>query len=266
MDPLVGINSNLSLASILSSGAITPSYDLLAAELSLSTPGLFSYSSTFVGISAQGRLLSAAVTFQDELQSLQPGTATNYASLAAKTESFVDIFNTLQSTVASINNTGNLPLGGVNGASDLVRSIDTQVQASYANGDSTLTDLSQLGIGLQPALLPGGSSRLSVDLDTLRAAFDADAAGASALLAKATDALGDVARSFISSSGSQYSSIDALQSALGYSPYGSDLFAQTPGGNSLYELISSNPFPQGTNLQQVFSAINEYTLVSRLFG
>lgn len=264
MDPLVGINARMSLASILSSGAITPSYDLLASELSLSTPGLFSFSSTFVGISARGQLLSATVTFQDQLQSLRPDTATSYTSLTAKSQTLVASFNTLQAGIADINNS--LSAGGVSGASDLAQAINTQVQASYPNGDSTLTELSQLGIEFQPSLLPGGSSTLSIDPDTLQSAFDADAAGAFSLLSKAADALGDVARSFISRSGSQYSSVEALQSALGYSMFGSDLFSQEQTGNSFYDLLANQSFPEGTNLQQVFGAINEYTLVSRLFS
>lgn len=266
MDPLTGINVNMSLASILSSGALTPTYDLLASELSLSTPGLFSYSSTFVGISARGQLLSATVTFQNRLQSLQPDTATSYADLTAKAQGFADAFNALQSAVAGIANIPNLPLGGVASASDLVQSINAQVQASYPNGGSALTELAQLGIEFQPSLLPGGSSKLTIDPAALQSAFNADAAGAFSLLSKATDALGEVAMNFISRSGSQYSSVAALQSAFGYSLFGSDLFSQPQAGNSLYDLLATQPFPEGTNLQQVFSAINEYTLVSRLFG
>ncbi|HLP97278.1 MAG TPA: flagellar filament capping protein FliD [Sideroxyarcus sp.] len=275
MDPLASINSNASLVGILSSGSTAPTYGLLSSEISLSTPGLFSNASTFVGISARGQLLSAAVAFQNRMQALKPGTATSgggqnfgtdLASLAAEAQSFVDSFNALQERGADINTTPNLPSGGVSGAAELLRSLDTQAQASFANGNSTLNKLAQLGIEFQPSVFPGNGGKLSLDLDKLEAAFNSDAAGAFALLSKAADAFSGVADSFIRESGSQFASVGSLQSSLGFSLFADSLGNQTQFDSNLSNLLNSGLLTGSPNIRQVFAALNEYTMVSKLFG
>jgi hypothetical protein len=274
MDILPGINTNASLVGILSNQGIAPSSDLLASQLSLSTPGLFAYSSTYVGISARGQLLSATVAFQDRLNALQPGTATSgggvnfgtdFASLAAETQSFVDSFNALQRSIVSINSSNGLPPTGITGATDLVQSLNAQAGATFTNGASSLTALSQLGITLQPALVPGSAASLSLDLDQLEAAFDQDAAGAFSLLGRATDAFSELAAGFISRSGSQYASLDALvQSSLGFG-----LLSGTPqvqDNSALFSLLASQSQDGNTHWGRVYAAISEYTLVSNLFA
>ena len=136
---------------------------------------------------------------------------------------------------------------------------------SYANGDSSLTQLSQLGITFQAPGFPGTVASLSLDLDTLQAAFESDAAGAASLLSQATSAFSDVAGKFISQSGSQYASLDALlQSSSDYS-----LLFNTPQQqtfNDLFSQLSSHPQSGNTNWGRVYSAMNEYNMVSRLFA
>lgn len=274
MDGLSGINAYTSLSSLYPGSAVSSSYDLLASELSLSTPGLYGGSSTFVGISGLGQLLSAASAFQDSLQALQPGTATaagghnfgtDFASLAAEAQSFVDAFNTAQNTVASVNS-GNLLAPTSTAASSLGTSLSTQTQANFSNGNSALTTLAQLGVEFQPAVLPGQASRLSLDLDTLRSAFNADSTGAFSLLGKAAGALSDAAGSFVSQSGAQYASLTALTaSPFGVSLFGNSLTPQLQANDALINLLTSRG-ASGANLQQVFTALNEYTLVASLFG
>jgi hypothetical protein len=270
MNPLSGINTNASLSSILYTPSVNPSYDLLAAELSLSSPTtLFGNSNTFVGISARGQLLSAAVAFQDMMKALRPGTAssgggqnfgTDFASLAAEAQSFVDTFNTLQNSITRINIDNNQFSG--NGA-DLVNELNTQAQANFDNPSSALTNLSQLGIEFQPALFPGGNSKMSLDLGKLQAAFNADATGSFALLSKVASAFGDTAANFIGQSGSQYSSLNALmQSALGSTLFGNTSQMQT--SNSLFSLLGSLP-QGGTGWGQAITAMTEYSMVSQLY-
>src|SRR5512146_1335696 len=117
MDPLLAINSSLPLVGTRASSAVTPSFEVLATELSLFAPDVFNNSSTVVALSGAGQLLSAAATFRDQLQSLQPGTptsgggqnfGTDFASLAAETQSLVDFFNGFRSNIANISSTSNL--------------------------------------------------------------------------------------------------------------------------------------------------------------
>ena len=264
MDPLLGINSNTYLASILANDAVTPSYGLLSAELSLSTPSIFNTGSTYVGISARGQLLSAAVLFQNTLR-LGAAPEQNIESLTSSAQRLVDSFNNLQQSVANLNITSGLSATGVTGASTLTLPLNVQAQASYANGDSSLTRLSQLGITYHAAIFPSATASLSLDTDTLQAAFESDAAGAASLLSKAIGAFSDVAGRYISQSGSQYASLDALlQSTSDYS-----LLFNTPqrqNFDDLFSLISSQPQTGNRNWGSVFSAINEYNLVSQLFG
>jgi hypothetical protein len=267
MDPLLGINPNASVAGILANPAVTPSYALLSAEPSLSTPDLFGYSSTMVGISARGQLLSASVTFQNALRPLRSGSAEGSVDLAGFTtraQGLVDAFNTLQGSIAAIEHQNNLPAGGVTGASDLALSLDAQALARYANGDSALNRLAQLGIEFQPELLPGSGSRLSLDAESLATAFASDAQGASALLAGAADAFSQVAGSFISRSGSQFPSLQTLMQ----SSFGGDLLTGLPQVQTanLYQLLGSQPQDGSINWRLVYAALTEYSLVSQLYG
>jgi len=262
MDPLPALYSNNALVGVLASQA--PSYGLLSAELSLSTPALFNNSTTWVGISARGQLLSASVAFQSRLQPLRPDSTAatpDLETLTANAQSLVDAFNSLQNSIADINALDRLPRGGVTEASDLARSLDLQALASYANGDSALNRLAQIGIEFTASPLPGGSGRLTLDTERLSAAYASDAAGSSALLGKAAESLYAVTGNSIRNSGSQYPSLDALMQTGGGLL---SSLAQPPGFN-LLDYISS--LPQGnTNWRQTYAAISEYTMVSQLFG
>jgi hypothetical protein len=264
MDPISNINPNTYLASILANEAVTPSYGLLSAELSLSIPSIFNNSSAYVGISSRGQLLSAAVQFQNTLR-LGYATGQDIESLTGNAKRLVDSFNTLQQSVSNLNITSGLPTTNITAASSLTLPLNVQAQTGYANGDSSLTQLSQLGITYQPPAFPGASARLSLDADTLQSAFESDAAGAASLLAKASDAFSDVAGRFISQSGSQYASLDALlQSTSDYS-----LLFNTPQRltfNDVFSMLPSQAQTGSGNWGSVFSAISEYNLVSQLFG
>jgi hypothetical protein len=266
MDAISNINPNFYLASILANDAVTPSYGLLSSQLSLSTPGIFNNSSTYVGISTRGQLLSAAVQFQNTLRLSNPsGAEQDIESLTGNAQRLVDSFNSLQLSAASLTNTNGLLTTGITGASNLTQPLNTHAQVIYANGDSSLTQLSQLGITFQASSFPGAAASLSLDQDTLQAAFESDPAGASSLLSTATNAFSDVAAKFISQSGSQYASLEALlQSSSDYSLLFSTPQQQT--FNDLFSLLSSQPQSGNTNWGKVYSAMNEYNLVSSLFG
>ncbi len=269
MDPLLGINTTTPLINIGNSGAITPSTGLLASELSLATPGLFGTASTIVDLSGQGQLLSASVTFQNQLQALQPGSATSgggqnfgtdFASLAAEVQSFVDAFNGLQNTLANINSTGNFLGTNATGASGLAQSLNAEVQANFSNGNSTLTSLAQLGIEFHSSPTPGGGGSLSVNLATLQSAFNTSATGAFSLLASAANAFNSLAGSFVAQAGAQ------SQTSIGAELLANSLLSQAQGNGDLSSLLAIESLTGVANLQQVILAMNEYNLVSGLLG
>lgn len=276
MYPLPGIDAYTPLVSIGTNGTVSPTYGLLAAELSLSSPAPFSSTSAIVELSGLGQLLSAAAIFQDQLQSLQPGTATSgggqnfgtdFASLAAETQSLADAFNNLQSNITSVNGTSNLLGGNVTSASGLSQSLDAQAQANYANGASTLTNLAQLGIAYQPPLLAGGGGSLSIDLNKLQSAFNADAAGAFSLLSLAAHAFTGIAGDFVGQASSQYSSLSVLaQTTSGSGFFNSPLSPAQSSFTGLANLQALETLTGGANLQQLILAMNEYAMVSTLFG
>lgn len=268
MDYLSGIAAYSPVYGIGSSSAIT---SLLSAS-GLSTPEVFGGSSTFVEISGLGQLLSAATTFQDQLRALQPGTATSgggqnfgtdFASLAAETQSLVDAFNGLQSTIASVNGAGSLFGAGVTGAAGLEQSLGTLAQAGYDNGNSTLTNLSALGVTYTPSAIPGGGS-LSIDLAALQSAYNSDQAGAFSLLGTVATALADQAGSFVGEAGGRYSALAALaQTSL---LTGSLTSSFLPGSLDFGNLLLGESLNGNVSLQQAILAINQYALISNLIA
>lgn len=281
MDPLLGISSYTPIISIGANGAIGPTTSLLAAELSLSSPSLFGSTSSVVQLSGLGQLLSAAATFEDQLLAFKPGTVTSgggqnfgtdVASFAAEAQNLVDIFNGLQNNVANINVTPSVFGGGISIASGLLQSLNAQAQENYVNGDSVLTNLSQIGIVFQANPNTGAGS-LSINLDTLKSAFNSDAAGAFSLLTNAANALRNVGGNFVQQSGGQYSVLSALEQASSDDGSLADVVsdsllaqAQSGGSLNLASLLASESLSGGASLQQMILAMNEYAMVSTLLG
>ena len=286
MSSLPAISGSLPFYNIGTNSSVSSTDALLASELSLSTSGLYggasSSASSYVDLSGVGQLLSSATTFQNLLQSLQPGTATSgggqgfgtdLASLSAETQSFVDAFNGLQSSTANISNTSNLLGGSVAGASAQTQSLNTLEQTNFANGNSTLTNLSQLGITYKPSLVPGGGGSLSVNLSKLQSAFNADATGAFSLLSKAANAFGRVAGNLVSQYGSEYSSLATLAQSssnvgsLTNSTSNSLLSpTQSSSGTDLTNMLLKESLNGSISFQQAMLAISQYSMVSSLLG
>jgi hypothetical protein len=280
-----GINGSSPLYNYGTSSSVSSTAALLESEFGLSTSGLYGGASTsgttYVELSGVGQLLSATTTFQSQLQSLQPGTATsgggqgfgtNLASLSAETQNFVDAFNGLQSNISNINNTSNLLGGSVAGASGLTQSLNALAQTTFANGSSTLTNLSQIGITYAPPTIPGGGGNLSINMNTLQSAFNTDATGAFSLLTQAASAFGNVAGNFVNQAGSQYSSLASLAQTSGvvdsFTGSASSLLSQTQSssGTDLNSLLLTDASNGSISLQQAMLAINQYSMVSTLLG
>lgn len=250
--------------------AVPPAAALLTSELGLASNGLFGGPSTIVSLSGLSQLLSATSIFQDQMQALQPGTATSgggrnfgtdFASLAAEAQYFVDAFNGLQRYIAGINASSGLFGGPVSGGSTLTAALDAQAKAGYANGNSPLTSLSQLGIQFQPSPIPGLGGSLSIDLEILQSAFNRDAAGAFSLLSSVADAFGSLASSqsaMLTTLAQNTASIGLLETNL--------LFGGQTSGSGLASLLAFGLLGNATNRQQTIVALSEYNLVSSLLA
>ncbi|MDO8989736.1 MAG: hypothetical protein Q7U91_08885 [Sideroxyarcus sp.] len=267
MQSVPEINASASAANV------SPSFRALAPALNLVPPGLSGDTGTIVVLSGAGLLLSAAAAFQDRLQPLRPAAAdtiadpnpgTDFASLSANAQSFVDAFNSLQGSISNIAFTQ--PGGVATASSALALSLNAQAEASYANSESALTGLSQLGIGFRPSLFPGGGGSLSVDPVALQAAFDADAAGAFSLLSTVAEAFNDLAVGFVAQAGSQLPALATLAQTSGNSGLlGNRFFFPTQAtGNNVVNFLSLASLTGMANAQQVILALREYILVSSL--
>ncbi|BAL25309.1 flagellar filament capping protein FliD [Azoarcus sp. KH32C] len=264
-------------------GSINPVSATLA-QGSTSSLAALTGSSTVVQISELGHLLSSIVAFQDSLSALHPGSTdsglgnnfgTDFGSLAAEAQSFVDAFNGLQTDIS--------PFGGIDGGSGLFgilsgssqttqinNALNERFASTFDNGNSGLTHLADIGIQLQASPIPGLGGRASIDLAKLKSAFDGDPAGSFSLLSKAVESFGTLASGFTgdTSNGSLIGSllrINAAQQSLGL--LGAFTGSQT-GLQGASDLLALASLSGGTTSSQaqLLSAMNQFTLVSSLLG
>lgn len=261
----------MSPISVFSPFALQPASDvssLLATSVTRDLTALF-VGSTVVELSGLGKLLSAADVFQEKLAVLQPGSTTSglgdgfgtdFASLAAEVQYFVDAFNTLQSELASSQgSSGGLTGGSV--ATQLSQALNTQVAADIPGGAAGPANLVQIGIELQPASATGASSSLSTDLQMLRSAFESNPTGTFSLLTKAAASFRNVATAFAGQAAGNAATIGTLgivaQLGLGESAFGQ------MGLSNLLALSSFNA-GDATTLTRQLIALSEFQLVSTL--
>jgi len=149
----------------------------------------------------------------------------------------------------------------------LAQSLNAETQASFANGSSALTNLSQLGIVFQPPTTPGGGSSLSINLNTLQAAFNSDPAATFSLLASATNTFSSLANSFLTQTGAQSSPFTSqAQTSVGVELLINDLLSQAQNNGDLSGLLAIDSLTGTANFQQVMLAMNEFNFVSGLLG
>ncbi|WP_407280082.1 hypothetical protein U5817_06430 [Aromatoleum evansii] len=270
---ILPLSSTLGLFGTSALRPVSTNFAATAGSLSL-----FSGSSTIVDLSSFGQLLSAVATFGNRLAVLRPGSSdsgigqnfgTDFGSLAAEAQFFVDSFNSLQSSLGEVNVLfGTAPASSP--AAQLSADLRARVEEAFDNGDSALTQLSDLGIELQPSLLPGTGGRLGIDMAALRAAFEADPEGSFSLLARAAEAFATVATEFTSSNGDVNSLLatqlrfSSLQLTLGLFDSGSD--SSQGGLQNLTDLLMLASLGNGGPESQtrVVAALNEFSLISAL--
>jgi len=277
MDAIQGISANIAPLRLSATQAIRPASVLQAVTASTVTAGLFGQSSTIVNLSGAGQLLSVAATFQDRLATFQPGTAasgigqnfgTDVASLAAEAQFVVDAFNGVQSNLAALGGVGGL--GSSSGlAAAFTEGLSSASQATFANGDSALTRLAQVGINFESSASGGNS--LSIDLDTLKSAFTTDPAGAFSLLAQAADAFKTVAADTVGQAQNNFSALDVLaQSGLTDQLLGNNSLFASGNGIDFADLLLLESFGGNNSINssvlQNLVALNQFNLVSSLVG
>lgn len=240
--------------------------------------GLGRTDSSVVELSGSGRLLSAVATFREQLAALRPGQGgsglgenfgKDLASLAAEAQFFADAFNGLQQATDGAQGAFDAFGGGVL-AGRIAAAQAGQLGASYANGESALTRLDQLGIRLEPARFDPASSafagqRLGIDLATLRSAFASDPEGAFTLLGQAADAFAGQADGYLAQAA-------GVASALGRWNWLEDSLALSGGltdnnpAFGLSELLLLGSLGQGdsASLLQRRLALDQFALVSTL--
>ncbi|MEN3029642.1 flagellar filament capping protein FliD [Chromobacterium amazonense] len=121
----------------------------------------------------------------------------DFGMLNSNAQSLVSAFNTAQGSINGLLGNqvkpGNDPIAAL-----LPQLLNQKVQASYNNGSSTLTLLSQLGLLYQSPSQYGLGGTLNLNVSSLQAAYNSDASGSANLIFTAAQALNTLANSYTS--------------------------------------------------------------------
>lgn len=206
-------------------------------DLLISTPATTNTSSAdIVDISALGQLLSATSIFESGILQTTATTPSGFATLATATQLFVDAFNGfLQSGSNNLLNPPGLSLGN----------LFAQALASRttSNGTSVIASLSSVGINFVPPLLPNGAGQLTIDLQSLQSAFNADPVGTSSVLSQAIQSIGQLAVE-ISNTAVQLENLTQIGSSLTLAVTAGELTNAT--AITTASLIAASTTPQTT--------------------
>ena len=273
MDTIQSVTSNFATSGLVNTQALGAVRSATASAESQLALGLFGQDSSVLALSASSQLLSAASLFQDQVTALRPGAAdsgigqnfgNDGTSLAAEAQFLVDAVNGVQQGLAA---NGTLASSGL--ATAFVRNLASISQNSFDNGNSSLTQLSQLGITAQTSA--SGTSTLAIDLGTLQSAFAADPAGAFSLLGQAAQAFGKAAGNTIDQA---QSNVDTLGVVAGLGVFqqffgNGGLLANSNGLNFSDLLLLDSLQAVGVNnggssALQNLVAISQFNLVSTL--
>ena len=158
------------------------------------------------------------------------------------------------------------------GVSAPTAALDAAARAGYANGNSSLTQLSQLGVVFHPVRGATGSS-LSIDLGKLESPFGSDGAGAFGILSQAATARRNAAGNFVDQAGKRASASGTLtQASLADQPLTDSLPFQTPSASNfglptLSTVEALSPAGSGASgAHNAALALNQFALVSQLIA
>ncbi|MEN2426175.1 flagellar filament capping protein FliD [Chromobacterium vaccinii] len=185
----------------------------------------------------------------------------DFGQLNTNAQSLASAFNTAQGSINSLLGNQVLPSNDPIAAM-LPRMLNQQVQNSYSNGSSLLTMLSQVGLSYQSPAQYGLGGTLSLNVNSLQAAYNSDSSGAANLLYTAAQSLNALANSYTSQgSGSLVNETRALQTQQ----RNRQLVIHTPQTPNTFPFNLQNllSYPSGNSMlsAQQISGLAMYALV-----
>ncbi|MCD4483890.1 flagellar filament capping protein FliD [Chromobacterium vaccinii] len=185
----------------------------------------------------------------------------DFGQLNTNAQSLASAFNTAQGSINSLLGNQVLPSNDPIAAM-LPRMLNQQVQNSYSNGSSLLTMLSQVGLSYQRPAQYGLGGTLSLNVNSLQAAYNSDSSGAANLLYTAAQSLNALANSYTSQgSGSLVNETRALQTQQ----RNRQLVIHTPQTPNTFPFNLQNllSYPSGNSMlsAQQISGLAMYALV-----
>jgi len=156
----------------------------------------FNGGSSVVQLSSSGSLLSAISSFQSELQILQnTSTDTTSGGVFTQAQDFVDAFNSLQDSIASLQPLFD-SLSGTSLVDGFAQTLNELATTTVATGSASLGNLGSIGIELQAASPPSAGVTLGIDQNVLASAVATNPAGTSAILDQAIQSFSDQTAGF----------------------------------------------------------------------
>ncbi|MCD4499156.1 flagellar filament capping protein FliD [Chromobacterium vaccinii] len=185
----------------------------------------------------------------------------DFGQLNTNAQSLASAFNTAQGSINSLLGNQVLPSNDPIAAM-LPRMLNQQVQNSYSNGSSLLTMLSQVGLSYQRPAQYGLGGTLSLNVNSLQAAYNSDSSGTANLLYTAAQSLNALANSYTSQgSGSLVNETRALQTQQ----RNRQLVIHTPQTPNTFPFNLQNllSYPSGNSMlsAQQISGLAMYALV-----
>lgn len=139
-----------------------------------------------VDISGLGQLLSSSLIFETNILKAAAANQISFPTVVSATQFFVDAFNSfLQSSSLQSSSGGSL--------GNLFTTMLNTHTTSSADGRSIIASLSGIGINFQASTSQNSPGLMTIDLQTLQSAFNADQLGTVSVLAQATQSIGQVA-------------------------------------------------------------------------
>jgi len=159
----------------------------------LNPPATIAASSVdIVDISGLGQLLSASLIFEAGILKAAETNQAGFSTVVAATQFFVDAFNSfLQSDSLQSSSGGSI-------SNLFIQMLNTQTAADSDDGESIIASLSGFGINFQAPTSQNLTGLMTIDLEALQSAFNADQLGTVSLLARATQSIGQLATEFTS--------------------------------------------------------------------
>lgn len=143
-----------------------------------------------VDISGLGQLLSSSLIFETNILKAAAANQISFPTVVSATQFFVDAFNSFMQS-SSLQSSSGGSLGNL-----FATMLNTQT--SSGDGRSIIASLSGIGINFQASTSQNSPGLMTIDLQTLQSAFNADQLGTVSLLAQTTQSIGQVATEFTS--------------------------------------------------------------------